>query len=172
MPELPETPPTAAQVEQLDAAIADLRLERDRPDPLLRADVSGLERLDFCVFLYRCRDDVFYLNRAGRRLLLLPESPFAPAAARPAPLFWLEDRPSSLREDQLVLHAGKPLREIRELVTLAWGKTWLEGEKRPVAAPDGPPAALLFAGSEMPPARQIRLVGSLRRPPADCFGDN
>lgn len=156
----------------LEFALEGLNGAYDQPEQLLRADVSAFETLPCCVFAYFERDDVFYLNQAGRALLP-PRLPATDRArAESPPIFWLEDDPVLTAADSYVASRRLPLPRARELVTLAWGKTWLEGAKFPILSLTGQPLATLFAGRELAPSQQIRQVAQHFQPSPFGFGDN
>ncbi|MDQ8199191.1 hypothetical protein QEH56_13565 [Pelagicoccus enzymogenes] len=142
----------------LQSAIEEIDGAFDVPKQLLRADVSSFESLECCVFAYFARDDVFYLNQKGRELLRRKQPRFEPQTQSPPPLFWLEDDSNLQAADDFVASRQRPIFETRELVTLSWGKTWLHGSKFPIRSVLGQPLAILFAGHEVPPSQQIKLV--------------
>lgn len=144
--------------ESLEAALEKIDRAFDIPKQLLQANVAAFEELDCCVFGYFARDDLFYLNKKGRELLRMrtPSLDQSPSSA-PA-IFWLEDDKNLASADQFVAERQIPLTETRELITLSWGKTWLHGAKYPIRNIQGQTIALLFAGHELPPSSQIKLV--------------
>ncbi|MDQ8201586.1 hypothetical protein [Pelagicoccus sp. SDUM812003] len=145
--------------EALESALESIDRAFDRPEQLLQADVSLFEDLGLCVFAYFNRDDIFYLNKAGRQTLKLklPTVDSSKSASTP-PIFWLENELALAQADALVTQKALPLFNVRELVTLSWGKTWFEGAKFPIRNAMGQPLAILFAGRELPPSKQIRQV--------------
>ena len=145
--------------EALETALESLDRAFDQPDQLLEADVSLFESLELCVFAYFSRDDIFYLNRAGRGLLKLkfPSLDQKNGSAAP-PIFWLENEHALAQADSLVAQRSQALFNVRELVTLSWGKTWFEGAKFPIRSLTGQTLAILFAGHELSPSQQVRQV--------------
>ena len=136
----------ASLPEALDAAVESINFTYDSADALLQAEVSLIEDLNYTVFAYFNRDDVFYVNKAGRRLLQIRESLFETPRAKPAPIFWLEEDNHRINDDRDVIESCRPKHHVNELVTLSWGKTWLRGSKYPVRSSMGVPLARLFAG--------------------------
>lgn len=148
----------ARPTEELENAYEALNRAYDHPEQLLHADVSLFENLDLRVFAYFDRDDVFYVNKAGRRLLNRRLPLIEADAPKAPPIFWLDDHRSFLAADGLARTTRRALGNVRELVTLSWGKTWFEGMKFPILSLTGQPLALLFAGNEIKPSRQIRNI--------------
>ena len=167
-----DKPLHAALPEALDAAVDSVNFTYDSSESMLQADVSLLEELNFCVFAYFNRDDVFYVNRHGRQLLDLPTSPIEPQASRPAPIFWLEENTQRNDDDVAVVQSCSPKHDVKELITLSWGKTWLQGSKYPIRSKAGVPLAILFAGREVPGSEQIRRVVTQFQKSHNEFGDN
>ncbi|MDQ8186447.1 hypothetical protein [Pelagicoccus sp. SDUM812002] len=156
----------------LQSAIENLDGAFDIPKQLLQADVSSLEPLNCCVFAYFARDDVFYLNQKGRELLRQKQPSFERKAQSAPPIFWLEDDPNLQAADNYVASRQRPLFETRELITLSWGKTWLHGSKFPIRSILGHPLAIIFAGHEVPPSQQIKLVAEHYQTTQQGTGDN
>jgi hypothetical protein len=156
----------------LQTAIEGLDGAYDVPKQLLQADVSSFEPLGCCVFAYFARDDVFYLNQKGRDLLRQKLPRFEPQANTAPPIFWLEDDTNLQAADNFVLRRQRPLFEARELVTLSWGKTWLHGSKFPIRSVLGHPLAILFAGHEVAPSQQVKLVAEHYQNAQHTTGDN
>ncbi len=144
--------------EALESAYESINGAFDRPEQLAQANVSLFERLDLCVFAYFDREDVFYVNKAGRDVLNIRRPIAEPRAAKPPPIFWLENDKPFQSADRFVLVRRQVITETRELVTLSWGKTWFEGAKFPILSVTGQPIAILFAGRELAPSQQIRQV--------------
>lgn len=158
--------------EALESAVESLNRSYDQPEQLLQADVSAFEGLDCCVFAYFSRDDVFYVNRAGRALLAARTPLLHKSPVKPPPIFWLDDEPSFVAADRLVASRGQPLLNLQELVTLSWGKTWFVGAKFPIQSITGQNLAILFAGKEIPASQQIRQVAEHYRSRNCGLGDN
>ncbi len=158
--------------DSLQTAIEDLDRSFDIPKQLLQADVSAFETLSCCVFAYFARDDVFYLNQKGRDLLRLKQPSFEPKANTAPPIFWLEDDANLQAADNYVAGRQLPLFETRELITLAWGKTWLHGSKFPVRSALGQTLAIIFAGHEVAPSEQIKIVAEHYQSTQQGIGDN
>lgn len=142
----------------LENAIEEIDGAYDDPKQLIHADVSAFESLSCSVFIYFARDDVFYINEKGRRLLRPKSGSFDEKAPTAPPIFWLEDDSTLQAADNYVAGRQHLLYETRELVTLSWGKTWLEGGKFPIRSILGQTLAILFAGDEIAPSKQIKLV--------------
>lgn len=140
----------------LEAAIESIDGAYDCAEQLLGADVSQFEAVKSCVFAYFDRDDVFYVNRAGRKLLDLKRPAMESGSVDAPPIFWLENDHPFGNVDRFLIANRQPLRHTRELVTLSWGKTWLEGTKFPILSVTGKPLAILFAGEQLPASGQIR----------------
>ncbi|TVR54794.1 MAG: hypothetical protein EA425_01295 [Puniceicoccaceae bacterium] len=137
---------------------------------LKSADLSALEFLKAVVLIYARRDEVLFLNRQGRRLLVL--DPLA-RVERERLTFALEPAPHHMREDRDVLGTGVPLHHAYELLTYPWGKTWVRGSKLPLLNRDGVPAAVVFAGQELPAGEQIdRIAAWFDRPSNPAHGVN
>lgn len=145
--------------ESLDAAVDSVNFEYDDAESLLGADVSDFEQLNYCVFAYFTRNDIFYLNRSGRRLLDLYHSPFETSRAISKPRFRLSGDPTLESDDRDVIEACRPKHHVKELISLSWGATWLRGSKFPIRSTTGVPLAVLFAGREMLGSDQIQNVG-------------
>jgi len=165
-------PPRFTPPEALGAALATLDRVYDIPKQLLQVDITPFEQLDCVVFAYFDRDDVFYLNKACRDLLEMRHPTFDPPQHRPNPIFWLESDASLQATDEQVVQRQAPLLSARELVTLTWGKTWLQGAKFPIRSGKGQTLALLFAGEELHPSRQIGQVAQHYSKLAQTSGDN
>jgi len=162
----------ASLPEALECAIESISFRYLDAKGLLEADVTQLESLNYYAFAYFNRDDVFYVNRAGRSLLTLPRSPLDPSAQKAAPIFWLEESPERQSDDRDVLASCLPKHHVRELVTLSWGKTWLRGSKFPIRSRLGIPLAILFAGREWSAAEQINHIAGQLQKPRQTFGAN
>ena len=158
--------------EALEDAFQSLNGAYDAPEQLLQADVSALEILDCLAFAYFNRDEVFYVNAAARKLLHPKLPSMACPPPRVPPVFWLDDHEPFLLADQLVWANRRPLASAREIVTLSWGKTWMEGIKLPILSATGQPMAILFAGAELQPSQQIRRVAEQYQLSLSGFGDN
>ncbi|MBK1878243.1 hypothetical protein [Pelagicoccus mobilis] len=158
--------------EALESALEELDRAFDIPKQLLQANVSAFEELSCCVFGYFARDDIFYLNKKGRELLRMRLPSLDEHRNSGPPIFWLEDDANLAAADQFVANRQKPILETRELITLAWGKTWLHGSKFPVRNVQGQTIALFFAGHELPPSRQIKLVADHYQQNQHQIGDN
>ncbi|EDY83589.1 hypothetical protein VDG1235_3216 [Verrucomicrobiia bacterium DG1235] len=156
----------------LENAIDEIDGAHQRPEQLLQADVSSFEKLNCCVFAYFARDDIFYLNQKGRSLLRLKLPTLDQKRNVAPPIFWLEDDSNLLSADQYVAERQLPIFETRELITLSWGKSWLHGAKFPIRSTHGQTIALLFAGRELEPAKQIKLVADHYQNQQQGFGDN
>ncbi len=156
----------------LQSAIEDLDRAFDVPKQLLQADVSAFENLNCCVFAYFARDDVFYLNAKGRQLLRQKLPSFEKEKSSAPPIFWLEDDANLQAADNYVAGRQRPIYETRELVTLSWGKTWLHGSKFPIRSVLGQPLAILFAGHEIAPSQQIKLVAEHYQTAQQGTGEN
>ena len=151
----------ASMPEALDAAIDTVNFVYQSAEQLLEANVSALNDLNYCVFAYFNRDEIFYLNQSGRRIL----SPYqSPIERRPTTTkFGLESDSQAANDDRDVIESCRPKHHVRELISLTWGNTWLRGSKYPIRANNGIPIAILFAGREMLGSEQIRNVSRLTR---------
>lgn len=158
--------------EALESALETIDRVFDQPEQLLHADVGQFENLELCIFAYFSREDVFYLNQPGRELLKLRLPTLDQRHSSAPPIFWLEDEKSLADVDKLVALRGQPIFGVRELVTLAWGKTWFEGAKFPVRSTAGQTLAILFAGKELPASKQIRQVAEHYQSSKQGFGEN
>lgn len=158
--------------EALESAIEALDGNYQIPKQLLQVDVSAFEQLPCVVFAYFDRNDIFYLNRAGRELLNMKLPTFDRSSSLSTPIFWLEDDAHLLSTDEYVAGRQLPLLKTRELITLSWGKTWLEGAKFPIRSQQGQTLAILFAGQELVPSRQISQVAEHYSTTLHGFGDN
>ena len=149
----------ASMPEALDAAIGTVNFVYQNAEQLLEANVRALDGLNYCVFAYFNRDEVFYLNQAGRRIL----SPYqSPIERRPTNTkFGLEVDPGAADDDRDVIESCRPKHHVRELISLAWGSSWLRGSKYPIRANNGIPIAILFAGRDMLGSEQIRNLNRL-----------
>lgn len=156
----------------LESALEELDRAFDIPKQLLQANVGSLEDLPCCVFGYFARDDIFYLNKKGRELLRM-RAPTLDATPKNAPaIFWLEDDATLAAADQFVADRQIPISETRELITLSWGKTWMHGSKYPVRNIQGQTIAIFFAGQELPPSSQIKLVADHFQERKTQLGEN
>lgn len=155
-----DTLPAETISDALESALSTVCGVFERPDQLLGANVEQFENLAEIVFAYFGRDDVFYVNKAGRRLLRPKSSALDALKPSPPPIFWLDEDRSFRFADRRVLESACPLFDARELVALSWGKTWLRGVKLPLLSRKGAPIALLFAGLEIPGSEQIRQVAN------------
>ncbi len=162
----------ASLPEALDAAIESINFEHETTESLLDANVSEFERLNYCVFAYFTRDDLFYLNQAGRRLLETYESPVEPARATFNPEFNLTANPFHASDDRDVIETCRPKHHVKELVSLSWGNTWLRGSKYPIRSTTGIPLAIVFAGREMLGSEQIRNAAFRQSAFQNYNGDN
>lgn len=162
----------ASLPEALDAAIEAINFVYESGEQLLKADVTALEELNYTVFAYFSRDDVFYVNRAGRRLLELPEDTFTTCPSCSAPIFWLDEDIQRISDDRDVVETCRPKHHVKELVTLSWGKTWLRGSKYPIRSSAGAPIAVLFAGRELLGSEQIKHATALFDQTNTEFGKN
>lgn len=158
--------------EALQLALEELDSKYQIPKELLQVDVSALEQLPIVVFAYFDRNDIFYLNRAGRELLDMKLPAFDRPSSLATPIFWLEEDPALLSADEYVAGSQRPLVKTRELVTLSWGKSWLEGMKFPIRSQKGQTLAILFAGQEISPSKQISQVAEHFTNTLNGFGDN
>ncbi len=149
----------ASLPESLDAAVDSVSFEYEDAESLLGADVSDFEQLNYCVFAYFTRNDIFYLNRSGQRLLDLYHSPFETSRAISKPRFRLSGDPSLESDDRDVIEACRPKHHVKERISLSWGATWLHGSKFPIRSTTGVPLAVLFAGREMLGSDQIQNAG-------------
>ncbi len=141
---------------QLDRALESIDLTFDNLDQLLKADLSAFQSLEETVFIYFNREEVFYLNRKGSRLLKRRVATFdPPSSLASTPIFWLEPSLQRAADDLEVMMSGLPKGNVLELVSLSWGKTWMRGEKRPIRNREGRCFALLFSGHEISAAEQI-----------------
>lgn len=162
----------AVRSETLEEAVEAISGVYQAAEDLLSADVTLLEELPLVAFAYFNREDVFYVNKAGRRLLSLKQ-PYSEVRSPPSPpIFWLEDNKGFIAADRVVYERGQTLMNTRELLTLSWGKTWLEGYKFPIVSTLGKPLAILFAGSETSPSEQIRHVADQYQLTQTGIGDN
>ncbi|MFL3659865.1 MAG: hypothetical protein ACJ07L_17680 [Opitutales bacterium] len=59
----------ASMPEALDSPIDTVNFVYQNADQLLQANVSALDDLNYCVFAYFNRDEIFYLNQSGRRII-------------------------------------------------------------------------------------------------------
>ena len=150
----------ASLPEALDSAIESINFVYETGEQLLKADVTALEELNYTLFAYFSRDDVFYVNQAGRRLLEIPEDAFNKSPTRSAPIFWLDEDIQRISDDRDVVETCRPKHHVKELVTLSWGKTWLRGSKYPIRSTAGAPIAVLFAGRELLGSEQIKRAAS------------
>ena len=145
----------ASLPESLDAAIDSINFEYKDAEALLEADVTDFEQLNYCVFAYFTRGDIFYLNRSGRRLLDTYHSPFDANRSISKPRFRLSNDSLLASDDRDVIESCRPKHHVRELISLSWGATWLRGSKFPIRSTTGVPLAVLFAGREMLGSDQI-----------------
>ena len=162
----------ASLPESLDAAIDSINFEYDDAESLLEADVSDFEQLNYCVFAYFTRNDIFYLNRSGRRLLDIYHSPFETSRTVSKPRFRLSEDPSLKSDDRDVVEACRPKHHVKELISLSWGATWLRGSKFPIRSRNGVPLAVLFAGREMLGSDQIQNAIGQQSPYQPTFAEN
>jgi hypothetical protein len=146
----------ASLPEALDAAIASINFAYSSPEQLVEARLIDFETLNYCAFAYFNREDIFYLNSCGCRLLDPYSSPIEPRQPIPHPRFRLESSFASTSDDRDVVESCRPKHHVKELVTLSWGKSWLRGSKYPIRSKKGVPLAILFAGREMLGSEQIR----------------
>lgn len=158
--------------EALETAIESIDRAFDQAEQLLHADVGLFEQLDLCVFAYFGRDDVFYLNTKGRQLLKLRLPSLDRQNQGTPPIFWLEDEERLAEADAFVAQRGRPIFGTRELVTLAWGKSWFEGAKFPIRSIKGDTIAILFAGHELAPSKQIQQVAEHYQTSQNQSGEN
>ena len=144
----------ASMPEALDAAVESVNFVYENGEALLQADVSPLEEVNFCVFAYFNREELFYLNRTGRKLLAPYQSIVerSPSEAR----FSLVENFEGSQDDRDVIENCRPKHHVKERVDLSWGHTCLRGSKFPIRAVNGVPIAILFAGREMLASEQIR----------------
>ncbi len=140
--------------EALDAAFDTINFVFENAKQLLQANVSALEKLNFCVFAYFNREEVFYLNQSGRKLLTPYQSPIEDLSSEAR--FTLESNLQVSWDDRDVIESCRPKHHVREVISLSWGNTWLRGSKYPIRAANGIPIAILFAGREMLGSEQIR----------------
>lgn len=158
--------------EALDAALEEIDHVYEIPKQLLKANVSAFEELSCCVFGYFARDDIFYLNKKGRELLKM-RGPTVEENQNAAPaIFWMEDDKNLAAADQFVAGRQIPIFETRELITLSWGKTWMHGSKFPIRNVLGQTIAIFFAGHELPPSSQIKMVADHYQNTQFGIGDN
>ncbi len=162
----------ASLPEALDAAVESINFVYYNADQLLQANLEDLEDLNYCVFTYFNRDDVFYLNSAGRRLLDTYESPAEPSTRDASLVFHLENYSKRASDDRDVIESCRPKHHLKELISLSWGKTWLRGSKYPVRSNSGVPLAILFAGREMLGSEQIYRAAIQCRNNQHQFGAN
>jgi len=162
----------ASMPEALDAAIESISFVHKDIDSLLEANVAEFESLNYCVFGYFTRDDVFYLNQAGRRLLDLYQSPLEPGRDVVKPRFSLGANPFHACDDRDVVETCRPKHHIKELISLSWGDTWLRGSKYPIRSTSGLPLGILFAGREMLSSEQIRNASLRHKAFQHHYGDN
>ena len=146
----------ASMPEALDAAIDSINFVYENAEELLQANITPLEELNYCVFAYFNRDELFYLNRAGRKLLAPYQSPIERKPAKAT--FSLEKASQGSDDDRDVIENCRPKHHVQERVSVNWGSTWLRGSKFPIRATNGIPIAILFAGREMLASEQIRKV--------------
>lgn len=158
--------------EALESAIEEMDGHYELPKQLLQVNVASFEDLPCILFAYFDRNDIFYLNKRGRQLLTMKLPTFDRAPNEASPIFWLEEDPALQAADDYVAGRQLPLLKTRELVTLTWGKTWVEGAKFPIRSRNGQTLALLFAGQEVPPSRQINQVAEHYSTAQQGFGDN
>ncbi len=162
----------ASMPEALDAAIETINFEHADTDSLLEANVAEFESLNYCCFGYFTRDDIFYLNRAGRRLLETYQSPIEPFRSVAKPVFTLGLSPSHASDDRDVIETCRPKHHVKELISLSWGDTWLRGSKYPIRSTSGVPLAILFAGREMLGSEQIKNVSIRHQTFQHNYGEN
>lgn len=158
--------------ETFEKALAEIDRAYEIPKQLLQADISSFEALECCVFAYFARDDVFYLNKCGRDLLRLKRPALDKEVASAPAIFWLEDDCALQRTDDYVYSRQQPIFETRELITLSWGKTWLHGSKFPIRSLQGQTLAIIFAGHEITPSQQIKLVADHYQQAKHGTGEN
>lgn len=158
--------------EALESALEELDGRYELPKQLLQANVATFEDLPCMLFAYFDRNDIFYLNKRGRQMLSMKLPTLERSPNEAAPIFWLEDDASLQAADDYVAGRQLPLLKTRELITLPWGKTWVEGAKFPIRSRQGQTLALLFAGHEVPPSRQITQVAEHYSTAQQGFGDN
>jgi len=162
----------ASLPEALDNAFESINFVYQTGEQLLKADVTALEELNYTIFAYFSRDDVFYVNRTGRRLLELPTDAFDNGAPRSAPIFWLDDDIQRVSDDRDVVETCRPKHHLKELITLSWGKTWLRGSKYPIRSTNGAPLAVFFAGRELLGSEQVKQAAAQIDSTENEFGEN
>lgn len=144
----------ASMPEALDAAIDTINFVYENGEQLLQANVSALDGLNYCVFAYFNRAEIFYLNQTGHKLLTPYQSPIERQPMEVKLI--LEKDPQRTDDDRDVIENCRPKHHVRESLSLSWGNTWLRGSKYPIRANNGIPIAILFAGREMLGSEQIR----------------
>jgi len=162
----------ASLPEALDTAFDSINFVYESGEQLLKADVTALEELNYTIFAYFSRDDVFYVNRAGRRLLELPEDAFKNGPTRSAPIFWLDEDIQRVTDDRDVVETCRPKHHVKELITLSWGKSWMRGSKYPIRSVNGAPIAVFFAGRELLGSEQIKHAVTQIDQKNKVFGEN
>ena len=65
----------ASMPEALDSPFDTVNFVYQNADQLLQANVSALDDLNYCVFAYFNRDEIFFLNQSGRRIISPYQSP-------------------------------------------------------------------------------------------------
>ena len=144
----------ASMPEALDTAVESVNFVYENGEALLQADITTLEELNFCIFAYFNREELFYLNRTGRKLLAPYQSIMDRTASEVR--FSLVENFEGSQDDRDVIENCRPKHHVHERVDLNWGHTCLRGSKYPIRAVNGVPIAILFAGREMLGSEQIR----------------
>lgn len=157
----------------LESAIQSVDFQYENISDLMKANVHLFEELDCIAFAYQNRDDVFYVNRQGRKLLAIETRPYEPANdILPAPIFWLEESIKLAADDFEAIRSGEIKENACELITVSWGKTWVNGIKAPIRSSKGQPIAILFAGTERSASEQLKTAGRNHKVTHHEFGTN
>ncbi|MCH6255248.1 hypothetical protein MLD52_01725 [Puniceicoccaceae bacterium K14] len=157
----------------LESAIQSVDFQYENISDLMQANVHLFEELDCIAFAYQNRDDIFYVNREGRKLLNIETRIYEPESEiQSAPIFWLEESIKLAADDYEVISNGTIKENACELVTVSWGKTWVSGIKAPIRSTTGQPIAILFAGAERKGSKQLQTAGSNYKVTHNEFGSN
>jgi hypothetical protein len=109
----------ASMPEALDSPIHTVNFVYQNADQLLQANVSALDDLNYCVFAYFNRDEIFYLNQSGRRIISPYQSPIERRLETTK--FGLETAALASNDDRDVIESCPPKHHVRELISLSWG---------------------------------------------------
>lgn len=157
----------------LELAIQSIDFQYENVSELMQANVSQFEELSCIAFTYQNRDDVFYVNKKGRTLLAVEGRSYEKRSEiQPAPIFWLEESIKLAADDYEAIRTGEIKENACELVTVSWGKTWVNGIKAPIRSKSGKPIAILFAGTERKGSKQLQTAARNHKVTHNEFGIN